>query len=228
MLKKIMRQGQVSAVVLLLAATLAGPARANLLQNGGFEADSFSGQYQTGIPTGWQSLGNGSTVDILVGGYGGGMAAEGSRYVDLIGGGIGSFPSGLRQTVHLLAGQTYRLSFDYNGGRYTDGSATVGAVLEYSLGALLAGSVNVDGLNNFPDYYPVTSPWQHFAADVQATSSGDYELRFQTPSGAWGSPYVDNVVLEGNPVGEPGQLALLFGGLALLARRRRRAVPIRR
>ncbi len=214
--------------VLFVTALLAGPARANLLQNGSFEADAFAGLYLTGIPTGWQPLGNGSTVDILISGYGGGMAAEGSRYVDLIGGGIGNFPSGLRQTVHLLAGESYRLSFDYNGGRYTDGSPTVGAVLEYSLGALLVGSVNVDGLNNFFDYYPVTSPWGHFAVDVQATSSGDYELRFQTQSGAWGSPFLDNVVLEGNPVAEPGSFLLALAGLTLLARRFRRAVCIRR
>lgn len=206
----------------LLAAILAGPAQANLLQNGSFEADSFSGPYLTGIPSGWQSLGNGSTVDILASGAGGGAAAEGSRYVDLIGGGFGTLPSGLFQTVHLLAGQTYHLSFDYNGGRYMDGTPTVGAVLEYSLGALLSGSVNVDGLNNFPDYYAATSPWQHFAANVQVASTGDYQLRFQTSAGMWGSPYVDNVVLNGNTVNEPTSALLLVASLFGLARYSRR------
>ncbi|MDD5295512.1 MAG: PEP-CTERM sorting domain-containing protein [Rhodocyclaceae bacterium] len=205
----------------LVAGLYSAGANANLVQNGSFEAPTISGNYAAGIPPGWSSLGNGSSTDVLAAGYSGGSASDGSQYLDLIGNNQGVFPSGLSQNVHLIAGRSYRLAFDYTGGRYSDGSKTSGAVLEYTLGNLSTGAFNVDDLNNFPDFGPKTA-WQHFSADISVAVSGDYALTFQTPSGAWGSPYLDRVSMEALP--EPASWLLLgLGTLVSLVTRKPRA-----
>lgn len=194
----------------LFLACLASAAQANLITNGSFEAPGVSGNsYITGIPTGWSDLGNGSTTDILAAGYSGGSASDGSQYVDLIGGGSGVFPSGLRQSLHLLAGTTYRLAFDYNGGN------APGSILKYALGTLISGNFNVEALNNFSNF-GATTPWQHYSADVAVTVSGDYTLSFWTESGAWGSPYLDNVSLDALPGAVPEPTSLLLLGVGIL------------
>lgn len=199
----------------LLAGLSPVSAQANLVQNGSFEAPALSGNFFEGIPSGWSGLGNGSSTDVLLAGYSGGSATDGSQYLDLVGNSQGTFPSGLSQSLHLLGGHTYRLAFDYAGGRYNDGSKTSGAELQYALGALASGAFNVDELNIFAAFGP-TTPWQHFSGEVTVTVTGDYTLSFQTPGGAWGSPYLDNVsVNDLNSAPEPSSLILL--GLAALA-----------
>jgi hypothetical protein len=204
----------------LFLASLAPASQANLVQNGSFEAQGVSGNsYITAIPTGWSDLGNGSTTDILAAGYSGGSASDGSQYVDLIGGGSGVFPSGLSQSLHLLAGTTYRLAFDYNGGQ------APGSILKYALGSLVAGNFNVEAMNNF-SAFGATTPWQHFSTDVAVAVSGDYSLSFWTESGAWGSPYLDNVSLDALPgsVPEPTSLLLIGAGICgILATVRKRS-----
>ena len=130
--------------------------------------------------------------------FAGGTASDGCQFVDLIGGGVGTFPSGLSQTMLLQGGMTYRLSFDYNGGRYTDGSPTSGAVLDFSLGSLVSGSINVDALNAFAANGPVT-PWQSISSVFTVATTDNYALTFQTMGGAFGAPYIDNVRLTAVP-----------------------------
>ena len=184
-----------------------------LLVNGDFESPAApDGDFITQIPQGWSSLGNGSTTDIIHTGYGGSFASSGEQFVDLIGGGFGTFPSGLVQTVTLVGGITYRLDFDYNGARYNDGSQTVGAILEYSLDAFTSGGLNVDGLNVFSANGP-TTPWQRFSTEFLVSNSGDYVLKFQTQNGAFSGAQVDNVSLTAIP--EPSRIAMLLASLLL-------------
>lgn len=161
-------------------------------------------------------------MDIISAGYGGATPADGQNFVDLIGGGIGVFPSGIQQSVHLSAGTQYEFSFWYNGGRYNDGSPTVGSVLEYSLGALVSGSVNVDALNVSPDNWPIVTPWQNLTTTVDVIADGDYLLKFSTPSGSWGGPYIDHVSLVVIPEPQRLLLAMSVGLLAVTAWRRSR------
>lgn len=187
-------------------------ASPNLVVNGSFEQDAApTASFTTGIPTGWSGLGNGSTVDILAAGYSGGVAAAGQQYVDLIGASIGTFPSGLQQIITLQAG-SYTLSFAYNGDADPSGES-----LDYSLAGLLSGSINVDSLNNFPALHPTVTPWQLHSEVFSVTTAGNYLLRFQTPNGAWGSPYLDQVVLTENTVAEPDSLVLFTLGFAVFS-----------
>ena len=207
------------AMSLLLVGQASTANALNLLVNGSFESPGApAASFLTQIPNGWTSLGNGSTVDIIAAGYAGGSASDGNQLVDLIGGGVGTFPSGLKQTVTLQGGTMYSLSFDYNGGRYQDGTPTSGAVLDYLLGSLVSGSVNVDALNAFASNGPVT-PWQSMSLVFTVATTNDYLLTFQTLSGAFGGPYIDDVRLNVIPVNvpEPSTLMLLVVGLAGLA-----------
>lgn len=211
------------AVLLSIDAVAAPAVRAELIVNGSFEqAVAPVGGYLSQIPTGWSSLGNGSTVDIISAGYSGSSASDGHQFVDLIGGDPFHLPSGLSQSVALLAGMTYTLSFDYNGARYNDGSQTSGAILEYSLGSLVVGSIDVDDLNVYPANGPAT-PWQSVTETLVAPTSGSYALTFLTRRGAFTSPMIDNVRLSAVP--EPASLLSASLGLSLLAgaavRRRR-------
>ena len=188
----------------LIVATAQIAHSANLVTNGSFESPvSPSGGFVTGVPDGWFSIGGGT--DIISAG---------------LGGGVGTFPSGLFQTVNMSGGVTYQLSSDYNGGRFQDGTPTSGSVLDYSVDGLVSGSINVDALNVFSDYGPAT-PWQRLSSDFAVITTGEYTLKFQTPTGAFGSPYLDNVTID-TIVPEPS--TLLLGAMAtvgLFLRRRR-------
>jgi hypothetical protein len=180
----------------------------NLVVNGSFETPTApNGIYLDHcIPDSWNGLGNGSSVDIISAGYRGSTASEGNQFVDLIAGSSPPLPSGIFQTIHLDGSETYYLSFDYNGSLYDDGSHTSGAVLEYFLGTFLSGAINVDALNVY-SYNGPTTPWQREAVYFTVPTTGDYDLKFQTPSGLWASPFIDNIQLM--PVPEPSTFALL-------------------
>lgn len=194
---------------------------ANLLVNGSFEAESVPANFYLAgtTPSGWLSYGD-QAPDILTVGYSGGTAAAGVNYVDLIGGGAGSIPAGIRQDVSLSAGVTYAVSFAYNGDFNSPRD------LKYSLGSLLSGTLDVSGLNNFAQLNPTTTVWQVFSALVTPSTSGTYTLSLytETPGAAFGSPYVDNVSVEPVAVPEASALATLLaaGGTALVLHRRRR------
>jgi hypothetical protein len=192
---------------------------ANLVTNGSFEAQVVPDNFylEATTPTGWRSYGA-QAPDILTVGYSGGTAADGVNYMDLIGGGVGVLPAGIRQDLTLTAGITYAVSFAYNGDFNSP------RFLNYSLGSLLAGSIDVSALNNFSALNPNTTVWQLFSAEVTPVVSGTYSLAFYTASGVFGSPYVDNVSVEAVTVPETSALMALLGaaGTVVLLRRCRR------
>lgn len=196
----------------------------NLLNNGSFEDPLASpgGVLLSTFPAGWSGLGNGSTVDILATGYAGGTAPDGSQFVDLIG--SVTFPSGLKQSVHLEAGVGYRFSFQYNGGNFANGQPTTQAFLDYSLGSFVSGTFDVNGRNAFANNGAV-DPWLTFTTDFVANSTGDFEVKFLTQAGLAGGPYVDNVSIErlgGTSVPDAtSSLSVLGLGLASLGLVRR-------
>lgn len=179
---------------------------ANLVTNGSFEAQVVPANFylEATTPTGWLSYG-GQAPDILTVGYSGGTAADGVNYMDLIGGGVGTLPAGIRQDLALMAGVTYSVSFAYNGDFNSP------RLLKYSLGSLLSGSLDVSGLNNFAALNPTTTVWQLLTAQVTPVATGTYSLAFYTESGTYGSPYVDDVSVEAVAVPEASVLLALLG-----------------
>ncbi len=205
-----------SSVTLALGISGQG---ANLVTNGSFEAQVVPDNFylEATTPTGWLSYGL-QAPDILTVGYSGGTAADGVNYMDLIGGGVGVLPAGIRQDLTLSAGVTYTVSFAYNGDFNSPRD------LKYSLGSLLSGSIDVRALNNFSALNPNTTVWQLFSAEVTPVVSGTYSLAFYTESGTFGSPYVDNVSVEAVTVPETSALVTLLGaaGTVGVLRRLRR------
>lgn len=171
---------------------------ANLVTNGSFEAQLVPDNFylEATSPTGWQSYGL-QAPDILTEGYSGGTAADGVNYMDLIGGGVGVLPAGIRQDLLLTAGVTYAVSFRYNGDLNSPRD------LKYSLGSLLSGSIDVSALNNFTAVNPITTLWQLFSTQVTPVATGTYSLAFYTETGTYGSPYVDDVSVTVLDVPEP-------------------------
>lgn len=192
---------------------------ASLLVNGSFESESVPANWFLAgtAPAGWLAYGV-QSPDILTVGYSGGIAAEGVNFVDLVGGGAGTMPAGIRQDVTLSAGVTYAVSFAYNGDFNSPRE------LNYSLGALLSGSLDVSSLNNFSQLNPNTTVWQLFSAQVTPSTTGTYALSLYTESGAFGSPYVDNVSVEAVSVPESSALTALVGAAVtvLVLRRQHR------
>ncbi len=194
---------------------------ANLVTNGSFEAETVPLNLflASTTPTGWTAYGS-QAPDILTVGYSGGVAADGDDYVDLIGGGTGVLPAGIQQSVNLVAGISYTVSFAYNG----DGNSP--RELQYSLGSLLSGTIDVSSLNNFSTINKPVTVWQLFAATVTPAVSGSYTLALytDTPGATFGSPYVDNVSVEAVEVPEAAPSGILVllgaGGVALIRRRR--------
>lgn len=193
---------------------------ANLVTNGSFEDQVVLDDFlEATTPTGWLSYGV-QAPDLLTAGYSGGTAAEGANYVDLIGGGVGTVPAGIRQDLSLTAGVTYTVSFAYNGDFNSPRD------LKYSLGSLLSGSLDVSSLNNFSALNPSTTVWQLFSAEVTPSVTGTYTLALytDTPEATYGSPYVDNVSVEAVEVPEVVPSGIIFllgaGGVALIRRRR--------
>ena len=212
--------GFLAATGVASALFIGGPAwSADVVENGSFEFPVVPNTIST--PFGWTAFGGG--VDIFPAAMSGGSASHGNQYVDLVGTGQGTFPSGIFQDLALVGGTTYRLSFDYNG----QAGLPDGAVLNYSLAGLASGSFNVDDLNVYADLGPVT-PWQSFETLVTPSVSATYRLTFSTNAGFFSSPFLDNVAVNDVAVAvpEPETYALMFAGLAAIggiARRRKTA-----
>lgn len=208
-----------SAALLLLGT---GSLRGNLIVNGSFEANPVApGLYSTVTPTGWSLLGNGSVVDIISAGYGAGsVASDGAQFLDLIGGGVGTLPCGIRQSVSLVGGTAYSFSFDYNG----DYSSRV---LDYAISGVLSGSLSASALNVYPVFGQVT-PWQSFQTTFVAPATASYTIEFLTLSGTFESPFIDNVALNPTAVPDSGSTLLLClgGAAAVLLSRPTRAEDV--
>ncbi len=193
-----------AAAVAILSVGL--PAtRANLVVNGSFEADiAPPASFIAGAtPSGWTLLGTGGLVDVISAGYGGAsVASDGAQFLDLIGGGVGTLPSGVRQSLSLTGGQTYEFSFNYTG----DYSSRL---LDYSISGILSGSFDVTSFNVYPVLGAAT-PWQTYQTSFVAPATASYTIEFKTASGSFESPFIDNVSLTPISVPETASTLLLL------------------
>lgn len=206
---------------------LQGPAAANLLVNGSFEAPIVTpGSFQnfgagSTLITGWTVVGVDSAVvsDTFVQSGITFNASEGSQWLDLAGVTSNSMLSGVTQTVATVAGASYELSF-YVGGT-SDASLFFPATIDVSVdGSARTSFANTATPRNSVD-------WQLFTVGFVAAAPTT-ALTFFNGSGP-GNFFngLDDVSLNAvsvtTPVPEPAEWALITGGLAFIAARRRRA-----
>lgn len=210
------------AFPLLVAA--ASQSQAYLITNGSFEFGTNPGSFSTlgagnTSITGWTIGGAG--VD-YIGSYW--NASDGSRSIDLNGSnalnGVGN-GSISQSNINVIAGRTYRLSFDLSGN--TDNNDTY-----FELGVNF-GSMNFGSFSfTAPSGTNVPSPmnWKPITYDFVANQTGSFTLTFSStdPDQFYG-PALDNVSMT-EVVPEPFTM-MLMGGAAVGAfakvRRRRSA-----
>lgn len=160
-------------------------------------ADSFEasavGLNQT--PTGWSV--SGGTVDVVGGSTFGALCNGSGNCVDLDGstGAAGV----LSQSLNLVGGTSYVLSFDIAGNRRNAGTETV----TVNFGA----SSNVFTLANASP----SAPWVTQTLGFTPVSSGSYTLSFANLGGDNQGAMLDNINVSAVP--EPGTLALFAAGL---------------
>lgn len=208
------------AISILVAAPVSAQ---NLLANGSFEDGSFPGGNILTLNTGatnitgwtvivdnvqWHDLNNSSGVS----------ASEGGRFIDLTGVGDSQPHGGVQQTVSLVAGNTYRLSFDLGyDQRYPTSPDAITAFIT----GVPSQTFTYSGATN------LNNSWQNFFFDFTATSSST-TIALQGSSTSSGS-YIglDNARLVLTATGvtapEPGTLTLLgcglIGGITFCRRR---------
>ncbi len=218
-----------------IAIAMSGPAlSAELINNGSFETGDLSGWIYTNV--------GGGTAPVVIaynqaGGYPTG--AFGEAIPTDVGGGKDALyfssdtasPDSIAQSVSIVAGTTYTLSFDYyvpQNGYNNPFDATLSFLIDGNLAgsALQAGS---------PSGTPPTT-WEHFATTYTALTTGDVNLAFQFHGlGSTAADFaVDKVSMQAVP--EPATWAMMllgFGGLGGALRftrsgstsRRRAAAP---
>ena len=199
--------GKISIAAILAAGSmfaLTGPASANLVTNGNFDADSPPVQT---APAGWTLTPAPSGSDFFVGpnDFGGFSPPNAANF-----GATGAFDDTLSQVLSTVAGQTYTISFELAHdatNAENDFSATFGAD-------------QILSLTNTPSF-----GFTLFTATAVA-SSGSTTLSFNgRENPAWYE--LDNVDVEGaTAVPEPSSLAI-FGaalfGLGMFSWRKRKA-----
>jgi hypothetical protein len=192
-------------LIALLVGIGAFPAFADIVNNGGFEAQDIShtNYYVTvsaasapecgaaGNPTlpsltGWTVTG--CSVDIV---NGPSWAHTGSQAIDLVG---SPGPGGIEQSISTTPGAYYNFSFwaSSNGGAITNGL-----------------DVGWNGVNIAIVSTPAQGQWTPFSYRVQATGSSTV-ISLSSPLGGDAGPLVDDV-----SVPEPSSLFGLGAGLAL-------------
>jgi MYXO-CTERM domain-containing protein len=203
--------GYLSGMVLALALA-AGPARANLVTNGGFETGDF---------TGWTLTGSGGGVAIDS------TAAHSGTYdaaFALINGGT---TATLSQAIATTAGQSYSLSFWLLDQANPSGNDTMTVTFGGFTDAVLWSGLNATSYANVQLTVPGSditgsSTSLSFQASIDPNPSGVPDV------GTAGGPFnLDDIVLTANTAAAPEPPAawlLAFGVAALgLAARRRRA-----
>jgi hypothetical protein len=225
-----------------LALCLALPQHAraaNLLVNGGFETPvqgppnfaAFNVPAGSPLITGWTIVQGNVDLTTTVN-YGPGtntLDPASVQDIDLIGdtNGSGGVKGGLSQSFATIAGQQYRLTFDYshNNGTFSPDYAAQVTVADGNAPANSIFSVEVSQVFG-------QAPWQAFSQTFIAASDLTL-LTFIDTRGAFNAGiYLDDVDVEALAAGEtplPGALPLLVSGLGIFGliatgKRKRKAV----
>lgn len=210
----------------LAGLTSAASAQTNLIVNGGFESltnppaptvSASNGDYyalESGATwlDGWDAVlvSGTSRLGVAPGTYREVSAASGSNYLVLETQAIQ-----LTQTVHLVAGTDYVLSFD---------AARIGATsyISFDLSLTDGSDAAIDGNYSLTEGVGV---WTNFTYEFTAANTADYTLSFLRTGNRFG---IDNVSLATSAVPEPAVVAALAGlaalGFAALRRRGLRQV----
>lgn len=194
-----------SAAALLAMIGFSASASANLVVNGGFEADVISGAYsQQSTITGWSSN---QPFELQRGTNAGGISGfnssyEGNQYLEL----NSTTLSSIYQTLTTAVGQLYDLSFAYSGRPDTPGGA-VSSMQVFWNGALLNPTVTA----------AANSGWMVYSYSNLVATGLNTVLAFNstgpTSATSYGS-YLDAVNV--NAVPEPMTIAMMFLGLGLM------------
>ncbi|MHB1155614.1 MAG: DUF642 domain-containing protein [Phycisphaerales bacterium] len=198
-------------VAMILCATLASTARANLLLNGDFEADPVTSPnwyIRDGVhPSNWTQFGDG--VDLIHTNYGQIPAQSGSQYLDLNQENPNNLLGGIRQDVAVTPGQSYELSLWSSRWGFNANGTIRYSLMDVSSNQTLA-----------TDTYTVTPDWVN--RTLQATATGStLRVQIQSIVSQQAAPGLDNVSLTLVP--EPASVALL--AVMTLVAMRRRAIP---
>ena len=198
-----------------LAFSASNASAASLITNGGFEAPTVSGQYNSGqTPGGWTV--DSGTID-FIGSYWNAQGGS-AQSVDLNGNSAGT----LSQIFSSTIGETYRVEFyqSYNPDR-VDNSRMMRLAIDTSRLTSLTpfgGATPTIGLSG-------NMNWERTIYDFVATNAST-KLSFSTFSTdssntSWGMA-LDSVSVTAIP--EPGEWAMMIAGLGvvgLMVRRRR-------
>lgn len=195
-------------VLASLALGAAVPAQANLLVNGGFEADVIAtGTYGIfSMLTGWLGL-----PDIELQNHVAGTPVEGNQYIEL----DSTRNSGLFQDFASTSGSHYAIRFDYSP---RPGVAATSNGIEFLWNGMVLGTLALNGVGNGD------TVWSSYDfTGVASGSTSRVEFRAVGTSDSLGG-YIDNVSVAAIP--EPMTMSLMFFGAAAvmgLARRRKPA-----
>lgn len=200
----------VCAVVLGLACSASSAVAAtNIVTNGSFEANNIGNVPWTYLSsvTGWTSTGE---FEIQKGSNAGGWgsfntADAGNQYLEL----NSTKLTTVSQVLNTSKGTTYELSFDFSGRSDTPGGAP-------SKMAIYWNGVDIGTVSAKPN-----SGWIDLSFDNLIATAGKTTLSFKslgpTSAPSYGS-YLDDVVVTAVPsVPEPASMAMLLGGLGMLA-----------
>jgi hypothetical protein len=222
--------------IMLASYALSGPAKANLLINGDFEVPgatlttNFVNVGSGTAITGWtttQGSGIGAAVYYNANGSTSNIpnAESGSYDVQLFSGSLALTPSSIAQTVSLISGKTYTLSFwlnmPINGTPNSDVSLSISG----------SNFTTTTYVYNLSSTGQKNQPWLHFTATFTMTSNSATirfsDVPFITDNGA----VIDNIDLElATPEFAHWSIPMLFalGTVGLEMRRRLRVSGKRR
>jgi hypothetical protein len=154
------------------------PPVGNLIPDGSFENPNLVNVFQTMSTAGaWTATGTGVTIidGTALNGLG---ATNGSQVAELAG-------QDLNRTINTTAGQSYRLTFDFNAG---DSGTPAEAAFEVLWNGAVVATMN-----------PQDGDWETRRLDVTGTGGADVlTFRRLNTANPWNGAWIDNVALEAN------------------------------
>ncbi len=189
------------SLILLAAIAVGAGASANLVSNGGFEANNYPGTAYKTYNVGDTGINNwmvgAKSVDIVGTSY---SPLSGSYALDLVG---SPGPGQVSQALVTNPGGQYTVSF---WARHTGGS------INSEVNASLAATTQ---------QFNVTTSWAQYSFVATANSLAENISIWSNPNNSSnGNTFIDDVSVEAVP--EPATMAVLGLGLAAAARKRRK------